>query len=149
MYKVVQTILKVLGVTFVIVIIIGVFFGEDTQQPSIESSNIKSEVVEQLETYTVSQIARDYEENTVKADSKYKDKTFKLKAVIDDINTDMTSTVYINARSTNEFRPAMLYYVEENRTALGELKKGQEILSICTGSGDMSKSPIFSDCELQ
>jgi hypothetical protein len=113
------------------------------------SSSSSVEAQQPLETYSVSQIAKEYESNTVKADSKYKDKTFKLKALVEDINTGLGGGAYVSARGVNEFSSAQLNFVDENLTALGDLKKGQEIEVICTGAGDIIKAPMFNNCELQ
>lgn len=99
---------------------------------------------------TPAQLVKAYEENTLAADELYKDKKVKITGKVGDINTDMMGYPYITMQAgPNQFMLPQFSFDKEQSTSLAKLKKGSQVTVICTGSGDIAKTPMFTKCELQ
>ena len=96
-----------------------------------------------------STLAKDYEENTVAADQKYKGKRLLITGVITDISTDFTGDPYVVVRGTNDSMGPQLQFKKADLDQLASLKKGATIKALCTGNGDIAKSPMNKNCALQ
>lgn len=100
-----------------------------------------------LPAYTIQQIAKAYDSNTVAADQQYKGKRFKVTGTVSEISTDFMGTAYINMRGgVNEFMEPHLDMDSDHQDYTATLKKGMKITLICTGDGDVIKAPHLDDC---
>jgi hypothetical protein len=140
----------VFGVLFAIVVVVGMTSaptpstGANTQA---STSTTKAAAPEQLTTVTASQLARDYEENTVAADQKYKGKKFIVTGTVSDINTDIMGRPYVTLRGTNEFMAPHFSFDKSAGNQLAKLRKGVKVTLACEGAGDMAKIPMSEDCQ--
>lgn len=98
---------------------------------------------------TPSELVKAYEENTVAADELYKGKQIKVTGKVADISTDMLDNPYITMQGGNQFMPPQFSFDKEHKADLAKLKKGKSITVICTGGGDIAKTPMLKDCKLQ
>jgi hypothetical protein len=99
-----------------------------------------------LSSVTASQLASAYSDNTVAADQQYKGKKYKVTGVISDINTDLFGAPYLVLRGTNQFFGPQFGFSKADASQLASLKKGQQVTLICTGRGDVAKTPMSDDC---
>lgn len=105
--------------------------------------------MESLPAVTPRQMAEAYEANTVAADQQYKGKRFKVSGAVQDINTDFTGNPYITMKNpSNQFSSPQFGFDESAAPALAKLRPGDKVTLICTGRGDIAKTPIAGDCIL-
>lgn len=98
--------------------------------------------------YTSSQVSQDYEANTVAADMLYKDKQVVVSGKITNINTDMFGNPYIVLVGANQFVSPQFKFDKSQMEQIANLKKGGGITVLCTGTGDVAKTPMFKDCSI-
>ena len=103
---------------------------------------------EPLKAYTAAQVASSYEDNTVAADVQFKGKRVQVTGRITDINTDFLGKPYLVLAGTNQFMGPHFKFEKSDLTVMATLKKGATVKVICTGKGDVVKTPMFEDCEL-
>lgn len=121
---------------------------EKTQQAQVAQQAAVKEA-EAMPMVTASEIASAYDENTVAADLKFKDKKVKVTGTIDDINTDFTGDpVLILKAGSNPFQQPHFKFDQANLQQIADLKKGTKVSLICTGKGDIAKTPMLDHCSL-
>lgn len=98
--------------------------------------------------YTSSQVSQDYEANTVAADMLYKDKQVLVSGKITNINTDMFGDPYVVLVGTNQFVSPQFKFDKSQKEQIANLKKGGGLTVLCTGTGDVAKTPTFKDCSI-
>lgn len=98
--------------------------------------------------YTSSQVSQDYEANAVAADMLYKDKQVLVSGKITDINTDMFGDPYVVLVGTNQFVSPQFKFDKSQKEEIANLKKGGDLTVLCTGTGDVAKTPTFKDCSI-
>jgi hypothetical protein len=146
LFKIIKiTTLVVFGL-FVILLIVG---WNAAQESNRSTSNTTAEVVQGPVVFntTVKELETAYKENTVAADLKYKNKRFKISGTVKDINTDIFSNAYITMKGENMFMGPQFELEDKNQAI--SLKQGQRITMICTGYGDVAKTPMNKKCEIQ
>jgi hypothetical protein len=115
---------------------------------SAPASAQASAPVEQLKAYTAVQVASSYDENTVAADILFKGKKVKVSGRITDINTDFMGNPYLVLAGKNEFLGPQFKFDKADIAVMATLKKGASVQVVCTGIGDVIKTPMFEDCQL-
>lgn len=151
LFKIIKiTTLVVFGL-FVILLIVG---WNAAQESNRSTSNTTAEVVQEpvvqepvVFNTTVKELETAYKENTVAADLKYKNKRFTISGTVKDINTDIFSNAYITMKGENMFMGPQFELEDKNQAI--SLKQGQRITMICTGYGDVAKTPMNKKCEIQ
>lgn len=99
--------------------------------------------------FKAGQVVSDYKRNTVSADAKYKGKRVVLDVTIDTIDTDIANRPILRAKTGGYgFNNPMLYVSDDTLFPLVNAEPGQDLMAICTGNGDIAKTPIFKDCVL-
>lgn len=121
-----------------------------TRAQSASSAAAPKEQVnpEPLKAYSSAKIAQDYEDNTVAADMQYKGKRVQVTGRITDINTDFLGKPYLVLAGTNQFMGPQFKFDKSDLPSLATLKKGAQVSVVCTGKGDVVKTPMFEDCAL-
>ena len=105
--------------------------------------------MESLPEVKASDIAIAYNENTVAADQRFKNKEFKVSGTVVDINTDIMGNPYITLRGgVNQFMEPHFGFEKSAASQLANLKKGSKVTLICTGKGDIAKTPMSDSCSL-
>lgn len=103
--------------------------------------------IEALPSYSASDLARAYDANTVAADQKFKRQTFKVTGTITDISTDIMGNPYVTMRGgVNQFMEPQFSFDRDSANQLAELRKGMKVTLVCTGKGDIAKTPMSDDC---
>lgn len=137
------------------------FAGESGQTPSAALPSAEPSVqqdepaaqqatVAELPVVTADAIAKAYDENTVAADQRFKGKQFKVSGVIDAINTDFMGDPYITLKGgVNQFMEPQFKFDKAALDQLATLKKGMTVTLVCTGAGDIAKTPMNEECSLQ
>lgn len=92
--------------------------------------------------------AKAYDENTVAADQQFKGKKFKVSGTVSDINTDIMGNPVLVLRGLNEFQRPQFSFSKSALDDLAKIKKGNKVTLVCTGKGDVIKTPMASDCSL-
>ncbi len=139
---------KVIGGILLLLFAVSVFMPKDE---TADASAVSTENPDAptFET-TARKIAAAYSENTVAADNKFKGQRFMVSGAISDINTDFTgSPVIILVGGVNPFLEPQAELIEPEMQKAASLKKGQQITLICTGKGDIAKTPMMSDCVIE
>lgn len=99
---------------------------------------------------TAREISSAYHENTVSADNKFKNKRFEVSGTLSDINTDLTDrAVLVLKGGINEFMEPQAELADGEKPFAANLKKGAEVVLVCTGNGDIAKSPLMNNCILK
>ncbi len=102
-----------------------------------------------LPTVTASDLVKAYDANTVAADQKYKGKKFKVSGTVSDINTDIMGDPYLVLHSSgNSFNAPHFSFDKAAASLLANISKGSKVTLICTGKGDIVKTPMAGDCSL-
>ncbi|WP_162874453.1 OB-fold protein [Pseudomonas viridiflava] len=157
-----STLSRVLGFGWLILSLVVIFAApsspktdEAVQTPAQPAAQVapaqpaaKAAPAEPLKVYTASQVSSSYEENTVAADILFKGKQVKITGRIDDINTDYRGRPYLVLASKNQFMGPQFQFDKSDLEVMAQLKKGQNVTVICTGKGDVIKTPMFEDCKM-
>ncbi|KAF4557355.1 MULTISPECIES: hypothetical protein [Pseudomonas] len=102
-----------------------------------------------LPRYTAKQMASAYESNTVAADQIFKGKEFEVSGVVQSINTDFLGHPYVTLRGgVNQFLEPQFAFDKGQESVVAGLRKGQSVTLVCTGKGDIAKTPMSEDCTL-
>ena len=112
-----------------------------------EQESKKAEIAA-LPLVTSFDIARAYEANTVAADQQFKGKRFRVTGIVTDINTDFMGDPYITMPGTDEFFQPQFSFDKSALNQLAALSKGTEVTLVCTGKGDVAKTPMSDDCQI-
>lgn len=105
------------------------------------------QAIDALPSYSATELARAYDANTVAADQKFKGQTFKVTGTIADINTDIMGNPYVTMRGgVNQFLEPQFAFDKDSANQLAELSKGMKVTLMCTGKGDIAKTPMSDDC---
>ncbi len=88
-----------------------------------------------------------YEENEVAADKKYKNRKIEVTGVIVSIDSDFTDDPVVRLEGANQFQTVMLNDISKD--AASELKKGDRVVAVCKGGGEVIGSPVLRKCKLQ
>lgn len=105
--------------------------------------------VSDMPLITAQTLASAYEANTVAADARFKGKRFKITGTVSDINTDFTGAPYVTLRGgVNQFMEPQFGFEKSESEQLVSLRKGSKVTFVCTGRGDVAKTPISKDCNL-
>lgn len=157
-------ILKWIGILFVGLIALGMVIeaNKTPEQKAAEASAREQQLAQQAEekkeqakqemaalpSFTASDLAKAYNDNTVAADQKFKGKKFKVSGTVVSINTDLMGDPYITLRGgVNQFMEPQFSF-DESISQIASLKKGSKVTLICVGNGDVAKTPMSGSCIL-
>lgn len=93
-------------------------------------------------------IAKEYSENEVSADAKYKGKIIEVSGKITNVDNGITDNEMIVKLSDGEydFNGSMCYMKESEKEKVLAFKKGQQITLIGQGNSATLGSPMLKDC---
>lgn len=100
-------------------------------------------------TVTAKTLTKDYSDNEVAADQKYKNKSsyFLVSGAIDSISKDFTGTPYVSLRGNEMFHNVQARFSDGAVDILATLKKGQTVSFVCTVSGLVVAQVMLRNCE--
>jgi len=135
--------LKKIGWAVLILIIIGVIFG-DGEGSSSSSSNLAS--AEPDFDVSCAAMASELEANEARASAKYTDKIIKISGYVDSIDEDMWGDNVVSLSSGDEwsFTSCMLNDVSKNIAI--SLDKGQAVSFTCNDFIELMGSADLSNC---
>ena len=111
-----------------------------------QPAEVAAPVVPVFEVNT-QQLAQAYDRNTVAADQQFKGKRFKVTGVVESINTDLFGNPYVTLRGgVNQFMEPQFQLDDAHANYAAGLQSGMRISLICTGSGDVAKTPMSKGC---
>ncbi|WP_296268431.1 OB-fold protein [Pseudomonas sp. UBA6562] len=149
-----STLARIVGFGWLVLCLFAVFSGESERQvdktTSTESTASSAAPVSdsQAPAYLSSQVAQLYEENTVAADMKFKGKRVKVSGRVTDINTDFMGNPYLVLAGSNPYLGPQFKFAKSAIEVMATIKKGSTVQVICTGRGDVAKTPMFEDCKI-
>jgi len=118
----------------------------EQRQAAIEA---EKKAIAYMPTVTAQALASAYDANTVAADARFKGKRFKVTGTVADINTDFTGDPYLTLRGgVNQFMEPQFGFEKADSEQLAVLRKGSKVTLLCTGRGDVAKTPMSKDCSL-
>src|SRR5271157_1783695 len=128
-------------------------FRQAAMDPSISSmaNRMKSVVVEipQFST-TATDMAWAYKENTVAADTKFKGKRFRVIGTINDINPNFLGNPFLVLDGgVNAFSDPQFDFDKSDLSTFAHLHKAMRVSLICTGQGDIVKTPLSDNCSME
>ncbi|MDP3266383.1 MAG: hypothetical protein Q8M39_06115 [Sulfuricurvum sp.] len=149
-----KKVLKWVGLTFVGLIVLGMIINA-TKTPEEKAAKTEQDQaqaqqeIDNLPSVSASEIASEYNENTVAADQKFKDQKFKVTGTIADINTDFMGDPYLTLKGgVNQFMEPQFGFEKSDAAQLANFAKGQKVTLICIGKGDVAKTPMSGSCSI-
>lgn len=146
---------RIIGFSWLALTIFGFSHTSDTNKTTTSVEKAPTVVQSQEEfdatvpTISAQQIAQAYDENTVAADQAFKGKRFKVKGVIDSINTDFMGNPYVTIRAgVNQFMEPQFKFNKDQTDRVAQLRKGATVTLACTGHGDIAKTPMSDKCRV-
>lgn len=144
---------RVIGFAWLALLLFGVAGSERASTPfaaapSSQSLPAKTAApAEPLPEVSAQQLAQAYDSNTVAADQRFKGKRFKVTGAVDSINTDMFGNPYVTLRGgVNQFMEPQFELDDTHANYAATLQSGMRISLICTGRGDVAKTPMSKGC---
>ena len=120
---------------------------EQQAQTALQQQQQAQQELATLPTVNAHDIANAYNDNTVAADQQCKNQKLKISGIIASINTDFSGDPYLTLRGgINPFLEPMFKFDATASKQIAKLKKGAKITMVCTGGGDIGKTPILNDC---
>ncbi len=101
-----------------------------------------------LPHYRLEAIAKDYVQNTIKADEKYKGKRFITSGRVLYIDTDILGNPYVMVTSINRSVAFQLLFTDVNKAKVTELKNDAILKVNCEGYGQTLGQLMAKDCEI-
>ena len=98
---------------------------------------------------TASRMINTYDDNEVRADAIYKDKTVKVTGIVSTINSDITDKAVVSLAPKGDvyaITSVMASGDDNFHNQAIQLKKGQKVTFICIGSGEIIGSPSLRNC---
>ena len=159
----IKKILKWIAIAFVGLIALGLFLDSQktpeqkaadaaalAERKAVEAAQQQEQAKQEmaaLPAVPASAIARAYHDNTVAADQQYKGKKLRVTGTVADISTDFGGEPYVTLRGgVNPFMEPQAKFDSDFSAQIAKLKKGVKVEVICTGGGDIAKTPILRDC---
>jgi len=144
---------RVIGFAWLALMVVAMASGDRPSSKPAPASSSQSQPakvvapVEPLLEVSAQQLAQAYDRNTVAADQQFKGKTFKVTGVVDSINTDLFGNPYVTLRGgVNQFMEPQFKLDDAHANYAAGLQSGMRISLICTGSGDVAKTPMSKGC---
>jgi len=144
---------RVIGFAWLAVMLVAMASGDRPSSKPAPASNSQSQPakvvapVEPLLEVSAQQLAQAYDRNTVAADQQFKGKRFKVSGVVESINTNMFGNPYVTLRGgVNQFMEPQFELDDAHANYAAGLQSGMRISLICTGRGDVAKTPMSKDC---
>lgn len=96
--------------------------------------------------FSASAITKNYEDNEVAADNKFKGKKIRITGIVESINKDIGGGVFLALKGNKIFGGLSASMAKESASETAELRKGQKIELFCTGRGMILTSVMVGNC---
>lgn len=88
-----------------------------------------------------------YDQNEIKADNDFTDKTFHVEGIVEDIGRDIMGGVYITLNTGDELRQIQCFIIDKYSQDVANIVKGQSITIIGKCSGLMM-NVLMNNCRI-
>lgn len=123
------------------------------KKTEVKTEEVAEEPVEEVPAVvtTSAEIAKDYSENEVAADEKYKDKMIEVSGKVTGVDNGITDNELIVKLSDGEydFSGPWCYMKPSEKEKVIALKKGQQVTLIGKGNSATIGSPMIKDCVIK
>ena len=92
------------------------------------------------------QLWRDYEQNEVAADARYKDQRLRVTGTVVNIERDYEGQPVVHLFGGNAIFPTVVRLNKADLPAVARLKKGDQIVVRCIGAGREMRMPQLERC---
>lgn len=120
--------------------------GDNNDQPAnntVETATLD----EPLIVVSAREIASDYDDNEVAADQKYKGKILEVSGIVASIDSSVGDQAIVQLVGKNEFQTVSTQGNNDFTQYATTLKKGQNIVLICKGDGEVIGFPQLKNCQ--
>lgn len=98
---------------------------------------------------TANEIAKEYADNPVAADNKFKDATFNVSGIITDTSKNFIKEPFVSLEGgTEPGKEPQFAFQQSEKDQAAELQPGQSIRLQCIGQGNISKIPMAGECKI-
>lgn len=120
----------------------------DNNADDKKEDNLKAEI-----TVSAVDIAKEYKDNEVAAEAKYKGKKVEISGIINSIGKDVLDDVYIVLSNGDEYaiiNNVQCYFKDKEQISkVAELQKGQEVTLIGTVNSSIAGTVTVKDCYIK
>jgi predicted nucleic acid-binding Zn ribbon protein len=139
-----RNLFKWTGIAFLclvgIVIVLGVIASRERQAAAETPTTVEVQAA---------QLASAYDRNGVAADAQFKGRSLRVTGAVVSIGTDMFNHAVVTLDGkVNQFLQPQAVLNESERARAGALAVGHTITLVCTGNGDVIKTPMLKECTL-
>lgn len=120
--------------------------GDNNNQPAnntVETATLD----EPLIVVSAREIASDYDDNEVAADQKYKGKILEVSGIVASIDSSVGDQAIVQLVGKNEFQTVSTQGNNDFTQYATTLKKGQNVVLICKGDGEVIGFPQLKNCQ--
>ena len=145
----------IIVVAFILAIAVGVIFiGQLVKQPETATASeipSQSNPVPIIDTHIhqSAQIAYDFDNNEVRANSKYRGKVLFLSGMVSEISTDMFDTAHIELASPIPISSVRCSFDKEQTNSLAKLNRGAHVVISGQVQGKFVYSVMLKHCALE
>lgn len=147
MIKFFKFILISIIVLIALVVIIGMMSGGDNNDQPANNTVETATLDEPLIVVSAREIASDYDDNEVAADQKYKGKILEVSGIVASIDSSVGDQAIVQLVGKNEFQTVSTQGNNDFTQYATTLKKGQNIVLICKGDGEVIGFPQLKNCQ--
>lgn len=141
---------KVLSITILVicVVVIGIATGENDNNTIPTEAETSQQKVEEIIEMDYAQLHKEYMDNPISADAKYKGKTLKLTGKVGNIDREIAGNTYITFE-IDFLEDVRITFKKSEESKVAQLKKGQQITvkGECTGTL-LSTTVALKNCEI-
>lgn len=137
-----STAAKVFLVVWCVVWILAVFGGGDAPKSQLAQVQAEQSLIE----VSAMEIAQAYGQNEARGDALYKGRVLRVTGVVDGITKDIADDTVVDLRSGAMFQFVKATMSSEAEQFAVSLSKGQKVILICEGAGEVVSSPLLSNC---
>jgi hypothetical protein len=98
---------------------------------------------------TARELARAYEENEAAAQQRFGEHPLEVTGLITGITLDFADDPVVQLATDNQFMAAQAMLSDDSKAIAPTLKKGQTIVILCAGVGEVIGAPMLRDCAIQ
>ena len=145
--------------TFLVLVVLCIAIGSSgpstsKSEPTVSSGDskkveVKQPVVKQEEPamkVTAKEVAAKYKENEVAGDQMYKGKKLEISGNIYSIDSSYDDSVIVRLNGSEMFYSVDCHLDDSEKSKAAQLKKGSDIVLLCTSDGEVAGSPSMIDC---
>lgn len=119
---------------------------EQLQQEDGENAQAEESVEQAIEVSSL-QLSKDYENNEIAADKKYKGNLLQVTGKVQGIDSDFSNDAVVLLNANNQFMSVRATGDEAFNEYAATLSKGKSITLLCRGNGEVIGSASLKDCQ--